>query len=194
MARPKEFDTSRALDDAMGLFWERGYEATTVRDLSAHTGVAISSLYGTFGGKHAVYLAALARNRQVEYEQVRDLLALPGPLRPALAGIFSRLVTDLMADEARRGSFTLNAAVERGARDAAVSELLRGHLDDLVALFSDRLAQAQSVGEIGRRFPPDELARHLLVGLYSLGMIVKVYPDRARLEQSAALTLAVLDL
>jgi TetR/AcrR family transcriptional repressor of nem operon len=36
MARPKEFDESRALGDAMGLFWERGYEATAMRDLSAH--------------------------------------------------------------------------------------------------------------------------------------------------------------
>ena len=193
MARPKEFDESRALGDAMGLFWERGYEATAMRDLSAHTGVAISSLYATFGGKHDIYLAALAEYRRAEVVEMEQRMAAPGPLRGTLADIFARLIERLMADPARRGSFTLNAAIELGGHDQAVTAQLREHFDDICALLAPPLAAAQAAGEIAGRFHADDLARFLLFGLYSLGMVVKVYPDRANLERTAAVTLAVLD-
>ena len=193
MARPKEFNESRALVDAMGLFWERGYEATSMRDVAARAGIALSSLYATFESKHALYLAALAQYRRTEYDEVERLLAAPQPVRDALSELFARLVASLMADPARRGSFTLNAAIELGGHDEAVTDQLRQHFDDICALLAPRLAAAQAAGEIRDRFPADDLARFLLFGLYGLGMMVKVYPDRANLERTAAVTLAVLD-
>ena len=193
MARPKEFDESRALFDAMGLFWERGYEATTMRDVASRAGIALSSLYATFESKHALYLAALAQYRRDEYEAVERLLAAPRPVREALAELFARLIESLVADPARRGAFTLNAAVELGGQDEAVTDQLRQHFDDICALLIPRLAAAQAAGEITGRFPAEELARFLLFGLYGLAMMIKVYPDRAHLERTAAVTLAVLD-
>lgn len=193
MARTKEFDTSQALAEAMGHFWERGYEATTMRDLSAHTQVALSSLYATFGGKHDLYLAALRQYRQVEYDELAHLLAAPRPVREVLAGVYAQLIDSLMADPALRGAFTLNAAVELGGQDAAVTNELRDHFDQIGVLLGRRLARAQAEGEIATRFPADDLARFLLFGLYGLAMMVKVYPDRAHLERTAAVTLAVLD-
>ncbi|MEI2730153.1 MAG: helix-turn-helix domain-containing protein [Candidatus Nanopelagicales bacterium] len=193
MARPKEFNESRALAAAMGLFWERGYEATGMRELSAHTGVAISSLYATFGGKHDIYLAALAEYRRAEYAEMEQRLAAPGPLRAALADVFARLIERLIADPARRGSFSVNAAVELGGQDEAVTEQLRRHFDEVAVLLAGRLAAAQAAGEIPDRFPAADLAHFLLFGLYGLAMMVKVYPERSRLERAAAVTLAVLD-
>lgn len=193
MARPKEFDESRALVDAMGLFWERGYEATTMRDVAARAGIALSSLYATFESKHALYLATLAQYRRQEYDEMERLVAAPRPLREALAEVYAGLIDRLMADPARRGAFTINAAVELGGHDEAVTEQLRRHFDDVGALLAQRLAAAQAAGEIAGRFAAEELARFLLFGLYGLAMMIKVYPDRALLERTAAVTLAVLD-
>ncbi len=193
MARPKEFNESRALVAAMGLFWEKGYEATGMRELSAHTGVAISSLYATFGGKRDIYLAALAEYRRAEYAEMEQRLAAPGPLRTALAEVFARLIERLMADPARRGSFSVNAAVELGGQDEDVTSQLRRHFDEVAALLAGRLAAAQAAGEIADRFPAADLAHFLLFELYALAMMVKVYPGRAHLERAAAVALAVLD-
>lgn len=193
MARPKEFNEARALVDAMGLFWERGYEATTMRDVAQRAGIALSSLYATFESKHALYLAALAEYRRAEREEVERLLSGPQPLREALTELYGRLIASLMADPARRGTFTLNAAVELGGQDEAVTAELRQHFDDICALLSPPLAAAQAAGEIAGRFHADDLARFLLFGLYGLAMMVKVYPDRDNMERTAAVTLSALD-
>ena len=59
MARPREFDEGAVLDAAVLCFWKQGYEATSVRDLVAHTGITAASLYNAFGDKRALYEKAL---------------------------------------------------------------------------------------------------------------------------------------
>ena len=64
MARPKSFDEEAVLDQAVQLFWERGYEGTSLADLEAHLGLGRQSLYNSFGDKHALFLKALDRYRR----------------------------------------------------------------------------------------------------------------------------------
>lgn len=59
MARPREFDEVTALEAAIECFWQRGYEATSVRDLAKRMGLSAPSLYNAYGDKHALYKRAL---------------------------------------------------------------------------------------------------------------------------------------
>ena len=61
MARPREFDEATALEAAIECFWNRGYEATSIRDLADKWGFPEPSLYNTFGDKHALFVQALER-------------------------------------------------------------------------------------------------------------------------------------
>lgn len=192
MARTKVFDEEATLDRAMALFWERGYEATSVRDLIAHAGISSSSLYATFGDKHDVYGAALDRYRLIEREQFAATLNGSEAIRPMLAAMFADLIDVLLAG-GNRGSFTLNAAIELGGRDEDITARLRDHFDDICVLLEDRLVAAQDTGEISDEHPPGELARYLAFGLYSLATMVKIYPNRAWLEGLARMILATLD-
>lgn len=192
MARTKAFSEAEALDQAMTLFWEQGYEATSVRDLAGRAGIGLSSLYNAFGDKHDVYGAALERYRALERGQFAAILNASEAVRPTLAGLFAELI-DILLSGGGRGSFTLNAAIELGGRDPAITAQLRAHFDDIRELLAGRLAAAQAGGEISRARLPDELARYLLFGLYSLATMVKIYPDRQRLESMADMLLAILD-
>lgn len=58
MPRPREFDEDDVVTRATDLFWRRGYHATSVRDLGEALGLSASSLYRTFGDKHALFLRA----------------------------------------------------------------------------------------------------------------------------------------
>ncbi|HRV92857.1 MAG TPA: helix-turn-helix domain-containing protein, partial [Anaerolineae bacterium] len=59
MARPREFDENEVLDKAMDLFWQKGYEATSIQELLTAMGISRGSLYDAFGDKHALFLAVL---------------------------------------------------------------------------------------------------------------------------------------
>jgi TetR/AcrR family transcriptional repressor of nem operon len=59
MARPREFDELTALEAAVECFWQRGYKATSVRDLADKMGLSVPSLYNAYGDKHALYARAL---------------------------------------------------------------------------------------------------------------------------------------
>ena len=61
MGRPREFDTERALDSATELFWRKGYEGTSLSDLTSTLGITRPSLYAAFGNKEALFLMALDR-------------------------------------------------------------------------------------------------------------------------------------
>jgi TetR/AcrR family transcriptional repressor of nem operon len=193
MARTKEFDETAVLDKALDLFWRQGYEATSVRDLTAELGISSSSLYATFGDKHAVYLQALSHYRAVELAEVRAQLANGARGADMLRHLFDALIDTLLATEERSGSFTLNAAVELGTRDTAVAEQLRDHLDDLTEILGLYLLEAQSRGEIDDRFAPDDLARYVLHNLYSLGTIATVYLNRDELQRLAAIILSTME-
>src|SRR5205807_10090861 len=84
MARPKEFDTDVALDEAMELFWSKGYEATSMSDLVEHLGLARQSVYDTFGDKHAIYMAALRRYCEQRLAWMGPLFRSERPVRAIL--------------------------------------------------------------------------------------------------------------
>jgi len=58
--RPREFDEADVATRLMNLFWDKGYEATSLSDIVAATGLKKGSLYTLFGGKRDMYLKALA--------------------------------------------------------------------------------------------------------------------------------------
>src|SRR5215210_3872796 len=61
MGRPRSFDESAVLDQAVELFWSRGYEGTSMADLEEHLGIGRQSLYNAFGDKQDLFLRALER-------------------------------------------------------------------------------------------------------------------------------------
>ena len=117
MPRSPTFDRDAKVEQAMQLFWEKGYESTSVQDLVDHLGLNRSSLYNAFGGKHELYLEALDRYRREDIEwlqeQLREAPTAVEGIRQAFVAVAER------ATESCCGCFTTNAAVECAPRDAA---------------------------------------------------------------------------
>src|SRR5262249_14372397 len=116
MPRPREFDIEAALDCAMRVFWAKGYEATSLDDLCAATGLSRSSLYAAFGDKRGLLLQSL--DRYVERSnRIAKALARPVPIREAIAGLLRDFIDEIVAGPGRRGCFVGNCAAELARHD-----------------------------------------------------------------------------
>lgn len=105
MARPREFDEETALDAAMACFWQRGYAATSVRDLADKMGISAPSLYNTYGDKHALFARALERYldqwTRARIKRLEDSL----PPREAIRKFIEEIIERSVNDRERRGCF-----------------------------------------------------------------------------------------
>ncbi|HEX7048891.1 MAG TPA: TetR family transcriptional regulator [Longimicrobiales bacterium] len=193
MARPREFDIDQALDAAMQLFWERGYEATSVADLVERLGIGRASLYAAFGDKHTLYLKALDRYQQVCDPNPIRLLSQPGPALPAVRALVRRYAETSAGDAGRRGCMVVNAAAERLPGDEAVARRTEANWRDLEAALEAALDRAREQGELAPDRDPRALARFLLVVLQGLRVVGKGRPDPDRLRDAAEQALSILE-
>ena len=192
--RSKEFNQEAVIAQAMELFCEKGYAATSIRDLVAHLGVSSSSLYGTFGDKDAIFLLALKRHSQMEREMLRQVLCLPTSAPNALlAQMFQGLIDSLLANELPGGSLTLKASVELEHRKPEVNAVLAEHTEEAAALFTEFLERASQAGYITLRQPASDVAHYILFNFFNLNFLAKVNLQRACLENYVRLVLSVLD-
>ena len=171
MARPKTFSPDDALDDALGVFRRRGYEATSVQDLSEATGLSRSSLYATFGSKHALYLAALDRYRASGRALLADALACGSGASPVRA---IRLHLEAVAAERGEdgappiGCLMTNAAAEVASRDPETARRTAEAADHLASAFEAAVARAQALGEVSPERDALALGRFLAGTVYGV--------------------------
>jgi TetR/AcrR family transcriptional repressor of nem operon len=192
MARQKEFNAEVVLEQAMSLFWQQGYEATSIRDLIAHLGISSSSMYETYGDKRTLYLAALSAFRQQEFNTIEEQLAEATSAQETMQTWFDETINNLLADEDHRGTFSVNAAIELGATDPQVAAQLQAHFDEIAALLAQFFQTAQVHGEIREDHDPVALAQFFINTLFSISIQVKIYPNRQILENVANTAIMIL--
>lgn len=190
MARQKEFDPERALDRAMGAFWSRGYAGTSIGDLVAHMGIQRGSLYGTFGDKRKLFLAALERYQRVVTRELFEALEAPGSGLEAIRRFF-RLRVERSLDRSRPpGCLVTNSAIELSPRERGP---VGGSLARLEAAFRRALERARAQGELAPDRDVRALARFLTSSAQGLSVMAKAFPERAVLEDVVAVVLHALD-
>ena len=186
MARPRTFDEHEVVAAARDEFWERGYAATSVDDLTAASGLGKGSLYGAFGDKHTLYLRALDDYISSSLDEVRA--SLRNPERSAyerLAGHIRLQAKALVADKDRRGCLIAKSAAELGATDDAVEKKVElaytTWRDELVAC----IKEAQRDGTVDARQNPQALAGTLLAFMRGQEALHKGGAKPAQLKAAA---------
>ena len=163
MARPRKFDEGHVVAAARDEFWNRGYAATSVDDLTAATGLGKGSLYGAFGDKRSLYLRVLDDYITSSLDDVRAGLKNPSvSAYDRLARHIRAQAKALVADKNRRGCLMSKSAAELGASDDAVE----GKVARAYSAWRDELAacieEAQLDGAIDANRNPQALASTLL--------------------------------
>ena len=184
--RPRAYEPDEALGRATEAFWRGGYSATSLDVLSEATGMNRPSLYGAFGDKHALYLAALSRYVAGGRAAMDAALGGKRPLRSALRRVFEiALQMYYPAEETARGCFLIGTAAVESVGDEQIRAVLRDGLRSFDQAFEVRLRRAQAEGELAAGADAAVLARVASALLHTLALRSRARDARAELLATA---------
>src|SRR5580698_1188466 len=124
MARTKDFDETEVLNKAIGLFWRKGYSATSMQDLVDGLGISRSSLYDTYGDKHTLYIKALESYQNEASGKVCSIVSSDALAKENIKKLLEFIIDGLLNDREHKGCFIVNAEVEVAPHDQQVSQLI----------------------------------------------------------------------
>ncbi|SCB43740.1 transcriptional regulator, TetR family [Rhizobium lusitanum] len=181
MARPREFDENKVLQLAVEQFWERGYEATSIRDLAQAMGLTTASIYNAFGDKRAVYRRALDFYVEQSFgDRVgRFEKRLP---RDAIQAFFHEIIDRSLSDTKRKGCMLVNSALEVAPHDEEFQRVVSGVLSQVEAFFRRCIEAGQNDGSIDRRQSATDMAGTLLGTLLGIRVLARTRPEKNLLE------------
>jgi len=184
--RPRAYDADQALDRALGTFWDQGFAATSLDELSAATGMNRPSLYGAFGDKQALYMAAFERYRAAAMAGLAQAMD-DRALREGLARVYgAALSLYLSGDAGARGCFMIGTAATEAVGRPPVRAALAAALADIDAAFAARFRRAVETGELPAGRDPARLARMAAAVLHSMAVRARAGATRDDLEPFAA--------
>jgi TetR/AcrR family transcriptional regulator, transcriptional repressor for nem operon len=182
MPRPRKFDEATALDAAIECFWRRGYEATSLRDLTVSMGLSAPSLYNAFGNKEELYARALDRYLdRTTRDRLRRLEEMGEPLE-AIRRFFTEIIEHSIKDRSRKGCFLVNSALEVAPHDSACRAVVTEQFDEIEAFFRRCIVSSQTAGAVSREIDAEDFARLLVAALLGIRVLARAKPDRAILE------------
>jgi TetR/AcrR family transcriptional regulator, transcriptional repressor for nem operon len=192
MARPKSFDEDAVLNQAMELFWDHGYEGTSLADLETRLGLGRQSLYNAFGDKHALFLKALDRYRGNVGEAALARLTAQGAGLAAIRAFFRWSIESLTAPDGRRGCLVTNTISERAGQDPDALLRCNQSRDVLERGFRRALVQAKDRGELADTLDVEATAMLLVVQTYGLNVMAKSGASAGELHAAVEALLAGL--
>jgi TetR/AcrR family transcriptional regulator, copper-responsive repressor len=184
--RPRAFDPDAALSQAVDAFWDAGFAATSLDDLTAATGMNRPSLYGAFGDKQALYRKAFDLYLERTRAAMAEAFAGDAPLRADLRRAYDiAIAIYLSGGSGPRGCFIIGTAVAQAVTDPDIRAALAGVLREINDAFHARIVRAQRGGELSADADPAKLARIASAALYSLTIHARAGAGRAALDAIA---------
>ncbi|MBS1303240.1 TetR/AcrR family transcriptional regulator [Loktanella sp. SALINAS62] len=173
-------------------FWSRGFEATSVRDLEAATGLGVTSLYNAFGSKEAMFKTALKHYSERRTGAcLRELENLPSPA-DRIRKFVTRLIDAALEDPDHRGCLIVNTATGLGSHDPEIAEIVARNLGEVKAFFQRNFEAAQRTGEADVAVSPADAARSFSTLMFGLRVLARTKPDRETMEGAVRPLLALL--
>jgi TetR/AcrR family transcriptional repressor of nem operon len=178
MVRPREFDEQQALNSAMQLFWEKGYEATSLSDLTTQMGIQRPSLYGAFGGKKELFITALHKYIQFSLTYIQAKLESTSSAKDAIYIYLNGILDQAYGTETYSGCFCVNTMSELAPHDPIFEQITRKYQQQVTALIQRKLEEGIHSGELSEDMNAEAAAGLIMVSSTGLSVTLKSKPDR----------------
>ncbi|RYG35961.1 TetR/AcrR family transcriptional regulator [bacterium] len=168
LGRPRSFDPDQALESALGVFRQKGYEGTSLTDLTEAMGINRPSLYAAFGNKEELFRKALARYSKDAASGA--MCALNGPTaRFAAEGLLNAAVTAADCTQ-HRGCLTVVGALSCSEEGATIQQELCAQRMATQDALRERFLKGQADGDLSADADADALARFIATVHFGLSV------------------------
>lgn len=185
MPRPATYDRDETLDAAMTLFWDKGYHATSLKDLEAALNMKPGSIYAAFKSKENLYLLALEKYS----ETFRALFkAKVAEAKSPLQGLADHLRSYALLspnDTTRKACMLTKTMVDTGSTDAAIADRSRQYMEAMRTEIASAFNAAKTLGEIKSNMSPERLARRYQANVTALRLELHQETNQAELCELA---------
>ncbi|AUG52173.1 TetR/AcrR family transcriptional regulator [Thalassospira marina] len=193
MARPRAFDEESVLDNAMNVFWHKGFEGTSVQDLVDETGLNRASMYASFGDKKALFLRVLDHYVQtISAARFAKLVEMTDG-RQAICETFRDVMRNGLSEGRNKGCLMVNSGMELAPHDAETAAIARQSFKRTELLFVDALVRAQAQKTIAEGKNIRALARFLAGSVQGLQLMARRAADEETMRDYVEMVLTALD-
>ena len=187
MGRPREFELDDAIDKATSLFWQNGYEGTSLNDLTKAIGITPPSFYFAFGSKEGLFKQVVERYFAEQSKIAEAAFRKPNPR--AVAKHFLNAYADILTDPGHApGCLAMNSSLPCAGGDP-VREWLAELREKMRERLRKRFAKARQGNRLIAGMSADSLARYLL--MIAWGMAVEAQSGASRKDLRRAIALAL---
>lgn len=182
--RPRSFDTDKALDTALALFWRHGYEGTSLAALAQAMDINMPSLYAAFGNKQSLFRKAVDRYLHGPATYLPDALQYPDA-RTAIEKLFQGAIDMVMNPRNANGCMLVQGALACGPLADSVRKDLNQRRAGAEAAIRQRLELAVREGDLLHGTDVEQLARFIMTVIWGMSVQRAGGATRAALEQVA---------
>ncbi|SFL12433.1 TetR/AcrR family transcriptional regulator [Methylobacterium pseudosasicola] len=190
--RPRQFDRQEALETALALFQARGYEGTSIADLTDAIGVTATSLYGAFQSKEALFEEAVALYQQRDGAFAAEALERPGSVQAAIRTLLTQAAQHYAASDRPGGCFISLGLLSCGPDHHAIARRMTARRIAAREAIKARLDRGKSQGELPETSDTEALAAFYAATLQ--GLSVQARDGASEQDLQAIVDLALLPL
>jgi TetR/AcrR family transcriptional regulator, transcriptional repressor for nem operon len=190
MARPLQFDRTDALERATHVFWERGYEATSIDDLTQAIGIGRASLYHSFHDKRSLLTEVVTHYQANARSTLLDFLAMRGTGRAIIESLLCAFATP--KSEGPEGCLCLNLGLELGEQDGELrAQILQG-IQRLTDTFEALIRRGQVDGSLSKSIDATAAAHALSGATISLNAFKRMRAESQVLKNIVRVHMSLL--
>jgi TetR/AcrR family transcriptional regulator, transcriptional repressor for nem operon len=182
MPKVKLFDVPAALAQAKNVFWQKGFNGTSMQDLVDGMQISRQSLYDTFGNKEELFVNCLQAYKQEAQNNTCTNLTYSGNLKQTIEQFFNNTITDILNDKQQKGCFMLNTLVEVVPENKKAKLEVTKNLQNLEQAFLTLFTAAKNNNNYPTSLSPQELCNHFVCTLHGLRLLGKIKKDAAALN------------
>ena len=193
MARTKQFDERQALVSAMLVFWEKGYEATSINDLEQAMGLKRTSIYNTFGNKSAIFERVMSCYKESVMAALFAKLDSAPDIREGVRRMLNGALDIHFDEDNPGGCLVVLSIVESGQHDEQSQASMQQTIQELKSALQQRLSKAKRSGELSKQLDAGATATTIATTMAGMMVMGKANFTKASLKKTINQVVGLLE-